>query len=569
MAKWVLSKKSGDCYQIAEQFSISPELAKIIRNRGVVGTEAIHKYLHGTLEDLYAPGSMKNMELAATVMKAALASGKRIRIIGDYDVDGICATYILLKGLKALGADVDYAIPHRIIDGYGLNENLVRQAHEASREVIITCDNGIAAKNQIAYAKELGMQVIVTDHHDIPFEEVDGAVHYILPEAADVIVDPKQADDTYQNSGICGAVVAYKFLQLLCPEQEQLLEELIEIAAIATIGDVMELLDENRIIVREGLNRLQNTSNLGLKALLQVNELWGKSITAYHIGFVIGPCLNATGRLDVADTALELLLCQDERQAALLAGQLKNLNDSRKNMTEQNVTKAIEQIGEKPEDRVLVVYLPDCHESLAGIIAGRIKEKYYRPTFVITRAEEGLKGSGRSIPGYHMHHALTAVSDFLTKFGGHAMAAGLSLKEDKLEALRDKLNENCTLTEEELQKKIVIDVPLEFGQCTMEFVRSLELLEPFGNGNSKPVFAQSGVHVLSERIIGKNQNVGKYAVADQMGRRYEIVFFGDLDEFRNCYQIANKIKIVFYPSINTYMGRESVQFVLQEYAPCE
>lgn len=567
MANWVVNKKSGDCYQIAERFSISPELAKIIRNRGVEDDEAIDKYLHGSLENLYNPASMKNMEQAASIMKEALAVKKRIRIIGDYDVDGICATYILLKGLRALGADVDYAIPHRIIDGYGLNENLVRQAYESSREVIITCDNGIAAKNQIAYAKELGMQVIVTDHHDIPFEEIDGEIHYILPEAADVIVDPKQADDTYPNSGICGAVVAYKFLQILCPEQEQLLNELLEIAAIATVGDVMELLDENRIIVKEGLRRLQHTGNLGLKALLQVNELWGKAITAYHIGFVIGPCLNATGRLDVADTALELLLCQDERQAALLAGQLKNLNDSRKNMTEQNVLQAIEQIGENPGDWVLVVYLPECHESLAGIIAGRIKERYYRPTFVITRGEEGLKGSGRSIPGYHMHHALTAVAELLTKFGGHAMAAGLSLKEENLDALRFRLNEECSLTDAQLQKKIVIDLPLAFNRCSMEFVRSLELLEPFGNGNSKPVFAQSEIRVLSERILGKNRNVGKYIVADKNGDRYELMYFGDLDDFRNCYQMADMIKIIYYPSINTYMGRESVQLVLQEYAP--
>lgn len=568
MAKWVLNQKSGDFYQIAEQFGIHPALAKIIRNRGVVGREAIEKYLHGSLEDLYEPRLMKNIEMATRLMRQAIKDEKKIRIIGDYDVDGICATYILLKGLQSLGADVDYAIPHRILDGYGLNENLVQQAYDASREVIITCDNGIAAKEQIAYAKTLGMQVIVTDHHDIPFEESDGEIHYILPEAADAIVDPKQEDDTYPNSGICGAVVAYKFLQVLYEEDSPILEELVEIAAIATVGDVMELLDENRILVREGLRRLQCTNNIGLKALLQVNGLWGKPISAYHIGFVIGPCLNATGRLDVADTALELLLCNDERQANLLAGQLKDLNDSRKSMTEQGVLRAMEQIGETASEAVLVVFLPECHESLAGIIAGRIKEKYYRPTIVITRAEEGLKGSGRSIPGYHMQQELTAVAHLLTKFGGHAMAAGLSLKEENLEPFREALNRNCSLTQEELQKKILIDVPLEFGQCSMDFVRSLDILEPFGNGNMKPVFAQSGIRVLSEKIIGKNRNVGKYMIEDPNGHKYELIYFGDFDDFRACYQNSEKIKIVYYPSVNSYMGRESIQFVLQEYAPC-
>lgn len=568
MAIWSLVNKGGNFIELGERFSIPPILARIIRNRGVVGEEAMRKYLYGTCDDLYFPESMKNMTQAASLMKQYIEQGKKIRIIGDYDVDGICSTYILMKGLSALGADVDYAIPHRILDGYGINEHLIEAAHEAGREVIITCDNGIAAGSQIEYAKSLGMSVIVTDHHEVPYEEREDGIHYILPKA-DAVVDPKLPDEEYPNPGICGGVVVYKFLQVLCPEKEELLKELLEIAAIATVGDVMDLLDENRIIVKEGLKRLEHTENIGLKALLSVNGLWGKKLSAYHIGFVIGPCLNATGRLDVADTALELLLCQDERQAALMAGQLKNLNDSRKSMTEQNVAIAIEQLGEQVEDKVLVVYLPECHESLAGIIAGRIKERYYRPTFVITKAEQGLKGSGRSIPGYHMHKALTQVAELLSKFGGHAMAAGLSLPEENLDKLRVALNQNCDMTEEQMQKKISIDYPLSYGECSMEFVKELELLEPFGNGNVKPVFAQTKIQVLSERIMGKNHNVGKYLVQNQQGQRYEMIYFGDLDAFRACYSSSHLIKLVFYPSINEYMGRETVQFIMQEYDACE
>ena len=568
MAIWSLVNKGGNFIELGERFSIPPILARIIRNRGVVGEEAMQKYLYGTREDLYAPGLLKNMTKATSLMRQYIEQGKKIRIIGDYDVDGICATYILMKGLSALGADVDYAIPHRIIDGYGINEHLIDAAHEAGREVLITCDNGIAAGSQIAHARSLGMSVIVTDHHEVPYEEGPEGIRYILPEA-DAIVDPKQPGEEYPNTGICGAVVAYKFLQVLCPEKEELLEELLEIAAIATVGDVMDLLDENRIIVKEGLRRLEHTGNRGLMALLSVNGLWGKKLSAYHIGFVIGPCLNATGRLDVADTALELLLCNDERQAALLAGQLKNLNDSRKSMTEQNVAIAVEQLGEQVEDKVLVVYLPECHESLAGIIAGRIKERYYRPTFVITKAEQGLKGSGRSIPGYHMHKALTQVTHLLDKFGGHAMAAGLSLPEENLDKLRVALNQNCDMTEEQMQKKISIDYPLSYAECSMDFVKELDLLEPFGNGNVKPVFAQTRIKVLSEKVMGKNHNVGKYLVQNQQGQRYEMLYFGDLDAFRACYSASNLIKLVFYPSINEYMGRESVQFIMQEYDACE
>lgn len=568
MAKWVVTSKRADFDAIGKKYGIDPVLARIIRNRDVIEDADIEKYLQGTLENLYAPELLMGINEAAELIKRLIEKQKKIRIIGDYDVDGICATYILMKGLSFAGAQVDYAIPHRVKDGYGLNETLIQNALEDGKEAIITCDNGISAKEPIAYAKENGMTVIVTDHHEVPFEEMNGTKEYILPDA-DVVVDPKQPGDTYPNSGICGAVVAYKLVQILCPGAKELHEELLEIAAIATVGDVMELLDENRIIVKEGLKRLEKTKNAGLKALLQVNGLWGKKVTAYHVGFVIGPCINATGRLDAADHALELLLCEEEAAAVSLANYLKDLNDSRKSMTEKYVKEAIETVDSNQNtDDVLVVYLPECHESLAGIIAGRIREKYYRPTFVLTKAEDGLKGSGRSIPGYHMFEALVEVKDLLSKFGGHSMAAGLSLNEENLQEFVRLLNENCRLTEEELEQKVVIDVPMPFSYCSLAITRALEALEPFGNGNEKPVFAQRNIKICSEQILGKNRNTAKYIVQDEAGHRYEMMYFGDIagfDEMRNQNPDA-LIHVVYYPSVNEYMGRQTLQFVMREYA---
>lgn len=501
-AKWMVYGKKADFNRIAEAFHISPVTARVMRNREVCGEEAIRKYLYGTKEDFYSPTLLKDVEKAADILAERTKEGRPIRIVGDYDIDGVCSTYLLFEALQRVGARVDYEIPDRIRDGYGINEQIIEAAAADGVDTILTCDNGISAVKQLARAKALGMTVIITDHHDIPKE--DG--RDILPPA-DAVVNPKQQDCTYPWKEICGAVVAYKLIWVLyqrfgIPEREW--EEMVEFAAIATVGDVMKLQDENRILVREGLSRMPRTKSLGLRKLVEKNKLDITHLSAFHIGFVIGPCLNAGGRLQTAKMALRLLLSREEEEADRLAEELKELNDQRKDMTTQGVEEAAAQVEERyMADRVLVAYLPQCHESLAGIIAGRLRERYHKPAIVLTDGEEGVKGSGRSIENYHMFESLVEVKELLTKFGGHPMAAGLSMPRENVERFRRALNDNSRLTQEDLIPKIWIDVAMPMEYVTEPLIRELEMLEPFGQGNEKPQFAQKDVQIRSAKVIGK------------------------------------------------------------------
>ena len=585
MERWVLLRKGADFEAIGEKYQISPRLACLIRNRDVIGEEAVDRYLNGTISDLYDGMLMKDMDKAIDILKEKILEDKKIRVIGDYDIDGVNATYILLEGLERLGADVDSDIPDRVSDGYGLNRHLVERAYEAGVDTLITCDNGITAADEIAYGKEMGMTVIVTDHHEVPFDEQDGEKRYRIPPA-DAVMDPKQPDCLYPFKGLCGAAVAYKLMEALWEsmgKDSADLDDLIENVAIATIGDVMDLEDENRIFVKEGLQMLRRTKNPGLKALIECTGIDKNSLNSYHIGFVLGPCINASGRLDTAKRALELLRAGTQKEADILAGDLKALNDSRKDMTEEAVKQAEEQVETTTisKDKVLVVYLPDCHESLAGIVAGRIRENYYKPVFVLTDAEEGVKGSGRSIDGYHMYEELNKCKELLTKFGGHRLAAGLSLPKENVGKFREMLNKNCTLTEEEMKEKVTIDMEMPFGCVTEGLVKELELLEPFGKGNTKPVFAARGVTLLGARILGKNRNVLKLQVQDVNGCRIEAMLFHHADDFlgrlEEQYGKAEveallkgrgrqiRISMTYYPDINEYMGKKTPQIVVTHY----
>lgn len=585
MERWVLLRKGADFEAIGKKYQISPRLACLIRNRDVIGEEAVDRYLNGTISDLYDGMLMKDMDKAIDILKEKILEDKKIRVIGDYDIDGVNATYILLEGLERLGADVDSDIPDRISDGYGLNRHLVERAYEAGVDTLITCDNGIAAADEIAYGKEMGMTVIVTDHHEVPFDEHDGEKQYRIPPA-DAVMDPKQPDCLYPFKGLCGAAVAYKLMEALWEsmgKDSADLDDLIENVAIATIGDVMDLEDENRIFVKEGLQMLRRTKNPGLKALIECTGIDKNSLNSYHIGFVLGPCINASGRLDTAKRALELLRAGTQKEADILAGDLKALNDSRKDMTEEAVKQAEEQVETTTisKDKVLVVYLPDCHESLAGIVAGRIRENYYKPVFVLTDAEEGVKGSGRSIDGYHMYEELNKCKELLTKFGGHRLAAGLSLPKENVGKFREMLNKKCTLTEEEMKEKVTIDMEMPFGCVTEGLVKELELLEPFGKGNTKPVFAARDVTLLGARILGKNRNVLKLQVQDVNGCRIEAMLFHHADDFLGRLEEQYgkteveallkgrgrqiRISMTYYPDINEYMGKKTPQIVVTHY----
>lgn len=573
MEKWFVTMKKADFNGIAEKYQISPIIARLMRNRDVIGDEAIDFYLNGTVEDLYDGLLMKDMDRAVDILKEKIEEGKKIRVIGDYDIDGVNATYILQQGLAGLGADVDTDIPDRIKDGYGLNQMLIDRALEDDVDTIITCDNGIAAMNEIAYGKEQGMTIVVTDHHEVPYLEENGEKKYLLPPA-DAVVDPHRADCEYPFKGLCGAAVAYKLVEVLYrvsgkseQEVEHLQESLMENVAIATIGDVMDLVGENRVFVKKGLELLKTTKNEGLHALMQCTGVDTANLNTYHIGFVLGPCINAGGRLDTAKRALELLNASNRREAVTLAADLKELNDSRKEMTEEGVEEAVRQIESSSwkDDQVLVVYLPKCHESIAGIIAGRIKERYYRPTFVLTRGETGVKGSGRSIEAYDMFAEMSRCRELFTKFGGHKLAAGLSLEEEKVEVFRKRINELADLTEEDLQMKVSIDMRLPFPYINEELIHELKILEPFGKGNGKPLFAESKLRVIQPRIFGKNRNVLKCRLEDQQGNQMEAVYFGEVED---CLQQMEKKQIMsftYYPSINEYMGRRTIQLTIVNY----
>ena len=565
---WMLQTKRADFNAIAARFHISPVTARIIRNRDVEGEKAIDRYLNGTLDQLYDPHLMKDMDKAAALILEKIRAGVRIRIVGDYDIDGVCSTYLLYRGLTRCGAAVDYQIPERIRDGYGINESIIRKAKEDGIDTIVTCDNGIAALEQVRLAKELGMTVIVTDHHEVVRDE-DGS--QVLPEA-DAVVNPHRDDCTYPFAGICGGVVAYKLVQVLyekngIPEQEW--KDMLEFAAIATVGDVMKLQDENRIIVRWGLKQIPHTASVGLRALVEACGLDIYDLTAYHIGFVIGPCLNASGRLKTAKLALELLLCEGMQQSARaeeMAAELKLLNEERKDMTQAGMEQAFEQVDvELADDDVLVVYLPDCHESLAGIIAGRVRENYNKPSFVLTRGEDCVKGSGRSIESYHMYQALCGVQDLLLKFGGHPMAAGFSLKEENIDEFRRRLNEQSALTKEDFIPKIWIDVAMPLEYISEALVNELKGLEPFGQGNEKPQFAQKNLRIRSVRAIGRNNNAVRMTVVTEQGRSMEAMVFTVADQFVEEAKQSRSIDVIYYPDINEYNGNRTLQIVVRAY----
>lgn len=585
MEKWIEIRKGGNFMEMAKKYGIDPLIARIIRNRDIIDEKEITEYLYGGKEALHNPHLLKDVDKAAEIIAEGIAGKKAMRIIGDYDIDGVNATYILLEGIRRCGGNVDAAIPDRMKDGYGINEHLIEQALSAEKELLITCDNGIAAINEINFAKEKGMTVVVTDHHEIPYRNTEQGKEF-LRSNADAIVNPKQNDCLYPCKGICGAVVAWKLVQVLYERMDIPVEEaeiFIENAGFATVGDVMDLTGENRILVKLGLKALEHTKNPGMKALIAKNKLSDKPLSAYHIGFVLGPCINASGRLDTAKRSLELLLERDEVKASALAGELVELNESRKYMTQQETQKALEQIEKegREKDKVLVVYLPECHESLAGIIAGRIREAYQRPVFVLTRGEEGVKGSGRSIEAYSMFDKMTEVAELFTKYGGHPMAAGLSMREEDIDKLREQLNQKAELSEEDMAEVVRLDAVLPMSYFTVDTIRQLSVLEPCGKSNTKPVFADRNIKITRAGIVGVNRNVLKLHLLDSMGNPVAGVYFGEVEKFLTflsekfgseevdaaMHGRENSIQFaaVYEPAVDTYSGRESVQAIIRRF----
>lgn len=585
MEKWIEIRKGGNFMEMAKKYGIDPLIARIIRNRDITDEKEITEYLYGGKEALHNPHLLKDVDKAAEIIAEGIAGKKAMRIIGDYDIDGVNATYILLEGIRRCGGNVDAAIPDRMKDGYGINEHLIEQALSAGKELLITCDNGIAAINEINFAKEKGMTVVVTDHHEIPYRNTEQGKEF-LRSNADAIVNPKQNDCLYPCKGICGAVVAWKLVQVLYERMDIPVVEadiFIENAGFATVGDVMDLTGENRILVKLGLKALEHTKNPGMKALIAKNKLSDKSLSAYHIGFVLGPCINASGRLDTAKRSLELLLERDEVKASALAGELVELNESRKYMTQQETQKALEQIEKegREKDKVLVVYLPECHESLAGIIAGRIREAYQRPVFVLTKGEEGVKGSGRSIEAYSMFDKMTEVAELFTKYGGHPMAAGLSMREEDIDKLREQLNQKAELSEEDMAEVVRLDAVLPMSYFTVDTIRQLSVLEPCGKSNTKPVFADRNIKITRAGIVGVNRNVLKLHLLDSMGNPVAGVYFGEVEKFLTflsekfgseevdaaMHGRENSIQFaaVYEPAVDTYSGRESVQAIIRRF----
>ncbi len=567
--KWFVATKKADFLGISKKYGIDQVTARIIRNRDIIEEKDIARYLKPELSAMYPPRLMKDMDCLISILQDKIQKKRPIRIIGDYDIDGVQSAYILQKGITRAGGIVTAAIPDRMKDGYGINENLITQAKEDGADTIITCDNGIAAIDAIAYAKNLGLTVLVTDHHDIPYIEENGVRTY-LKSSADAIVNPKQEDCGYPFSGICGAVVAFKVVQALyessnIPKEEAM--EFLENAAFATVGDVMDLVDENRIIVKYGLEQMRHTKNPGLRALIQQKEIQPERLSAYHFGFVLGPCINAGGRLDTAVRSLKLMLAEEEAEAVTLAAELSDLNEERKKLTVEGVEESFRVIEDNhlADQKVMVVYLPKLHESLAGIVAGRIREQYNHPVFVMTDSEDGIKGSGRSIESYSMYDEMCKCQDLFTKFGGHPMAAGLSLPKENLEAFAKRMNENAALTEDDFVFRIHIDVPMPLSYVTKELIQELQVLEPFGKGNQKPVFADKNIRVKEKRLVGKNRNVLKLTLEDAQGFCYPAVFFGKAEKFMDFLGKKDIISIVYYPEINSYMGREEVQFVISSY----
>ena len=569
-SKWMLYTKRADFEKISARFHISPVLARIIINRDIK-EEDFSLYLKSDLSLMHDAGSLYGVEDAYNEIMSEIKKGNKIRVVGDYDIDGVCSSYILVKSLRRFGANADVRIPDRIKDGYGINDNIINEAANDKISMIITCDNGIAAHSQMELAKKLGIKVIITDHHEVYQEEGKD----YLP-VADVVINPKRSECKYPFKSICGALVAYKLMEYMFERlygkkmyEDGELSDLLEVAAIATIGDVMPLVDENRVLVKHGLKSLMNTKNLGLRALIKATGMEGKKISAYSIGFVIGPCLNAGGRLENALVALNMFMSESSDEANEYAMHLKELNDERKDLTAMNVKVAVELAErEYADDDILVIYLENCHESIAGIIAGRVREALGKPTIILTDAfgEDGMiKGSGRSIESYNMFEALYEVKDIFEKFGGHHMAAGMSLKKDRLDEFRKRLNDNSKLTKEDFIQKIWIDVPLPFSYISHDFVRELEKLEPYGNKNEKPKFARKGIKILSKNILGKNKNVVKMVLEDDDGTRLDGIYFCDGEAFFEELKGNNEIDIIYYPDINEYGGRESLQVIITGY----
>ena len=590
MERWMMAAKKADFNQIGQKYNVSPVLARIMVNRGLKTDEAFRKYLYGSLEDLHDPRLMKDMVKGVSLLSEIIRDKGLICIASDFDVDGVFAGYILWQGIRMAGGQAYVEAPDRVMEGYGINERIVREAHEKGASCILTCDNGIAAIDAIKYAKSLGMTVIVTDHHEVIYHseiDADGNEEriYQLP-CADAVIDPKQEDCMYPFKGLCGAGVAYKFIELLYETfniEKTKCYELIPFAAIATVADVMDLVDENRILVKYGLKGLSLTKHIGLQAIIRHSGLNKDYISAYHIGFVIGPCFNAAGRLDSADMAIRLLQTEQVEVAERLASELVELNQSRKEMTLLGYERAVEQIQAEhlDKDSVMILCLEGCHESLVGIIAGRLKEKYHRPVIVGVETEAGIKASGRSIEAYNMYEKLNAHRELFIRFGGHAMAAGMTFEKANLSILRDVLNQNCGLTPEDLMPVVHIDVPMPIDYVSESCIQELELLEPFGKGNTKPVFAERHFQVIRAAVLGKNRNVLKLQVRNDNGVRMEALYFGDIERFDSYveehYGIENKnrmyagmsnsvdLAFTYYPSVNEYMGRRTLQIIVQNF----
>ena len=585
MKKWFVKVRKTNHKNIAKEFGISEIVSKLLVNRDIIDNEYIKSFINPTYDNLHNPRDMKDLEKAVGIMKNKIITGEKIMIVGDYDVDGVISIFILFTALKRCGADVIYEIPDRIEDGYGINKSIIDKAKDKNIDTIITCDNGIAAIDTIKYGKELGMTVIVTDHHDIPFIEKKDGIREFISSEADAIINPKQIECKYKFKSLCGAGVAFKFIQVLYEEMGIDKEEaykLIEYVAIATVCDVVDLIDENRIFVKNGLKQIKDSTNIGLNELRKVTGIEDKEISSYHLGFIIGPCINASGRLDNASKGVNLLLADNKTEANNLAVELHELNIQRKEMTQEGIESAIKFIesNKMGKDKVLVVYNPETHESIAGIVAGRIREAYNVPTIVLTRAKEGIKGSGRSIEGYNMYEELNKCKELLGRFGGHPMAAGLSLDEKNIAQLRKRLNEQTTLTDEDIVPKIFLDMQLPLENINFNLIKDISTLEPFGKANPKPMFGEKGATIIKGSILGKNRNVLKLRIMMRNGLFVDGIYFGDIEEFEriikdkygdedleklytgNC---KLNLDMAFYPSVNEFNGKVSIQVVIENF----
>ena len=572
MKKWMVAAKRADFDLIAEKFAISPILARIIRNRDVIGDEQIAMYLNGKREDMHDPHLLKDADKGAALLDEAIRSDKKILIIGDYDIDGVCSSCILLKGISKAGGKATVRLPERTSDGYGMNMGMVDEAISQGIRLIITCDNGISAASEVKYAVDNGITVIVTDHHEIPYEDVNGQKRYRIP-LADAVIDPKQEDCPYPYKQICGGMVAYKLIQCLYDltgTDRTILDELLMFAGFATVGDVMELKDENRIAVRFALDEMKRTKNMGMRSLIDVRKIDRSRLSPYHIGFILGPCINATGRLDSPTRALEMFLKDSDEEALRIAEELSSLNETRKELTEQYTQMAIDMVRDSAllsKDKVLLVYIPDCHESIAGLVAGKLREAFYKPSFVLTKGGEDVKGSGRSIEAYDMYAEMTKCSDMFIKFGGHKAAAGFSMYEDKIEELRVRLNENCTLTDDDLTEKLTADIAMPISHATLKLAKEIKILEPYGMGNPRPLFADKDLICEDIRVFGKHRNVVrmKLTKADGSGFKTDAVCFGDGDSIEAELKTKDRISVMYELSVNEYMGQEKPELSLKDW----